>query len=63
MIKLNYDILELAEMELIREGKQKSKNAGILLLKRAEIISKWFDSSEQHKKIAIAKWHKKKRKV
>lgn len=59
MLKLNYNVFELAEMELVREGKQKAKNASILLLKKAEIISKWLDKSDNRRKIALAKWHKK----
>ena len=60
MQKLNYNILELAEMELIREGRAGDKRAGQILIDRAYTILKWLDKSEQHKKIALAKWRNKK---
>ena len=58
MKKLKYDIFELAEMELIREGRARDKRAGQLLIDRAYTILKWFDKAERNKKTAIAKWKK-----
>jgi len=58
MTKLNYNILELAEMELIREGKIKDKKAGQMLIDRAYTILKWLDKAERNEKIANKRWKK-----
>jgi hypothetical protein len=62
-MKLKYNVFQLAEMQLRREGKQNAKNAYLLLLDRAETISKWLDISNNRRKIAIAKWRKYKKEV
>jgi len=58
MKKLKYDIFELAEMELIREGRARDKRAGQLLIDRAYTILKWLDKSEHKRKIAVNRWKK-----
>ena len=47
-----YDIFELAEMELKREGKLKSKKAGVLLIDRAFKIRRYLDIQDRNKKVA-----------
>jgi len=49
------NIFQLAELELIREGKNPAKNS-YALLDKAVKIRKWLDLSDRNKKVAQARY-------
>ena len=51
------NIFQLAELELIREGKNPAKNS-YALLDKAVKIRKWLDLSDRNKKVAQARYKK-----
>ena len=53
------NIFELAELELIREGKINNKNAFSLMLDRAITIRKYLDIQARNKKVAKNRYLKK----
>ena len=51
------NLFQLAELELIREGKDPSKNSNALL-NRAVKIRKWLDMQLRNNKVAQARYSK-----
>lgn len=54
----NYNIWELAEIELEREGKTLANDAVELLFDRAITIRKWLDTRERNVRVAQSRWSK-----